>query len=57
MAADRHAWFCVLRWLCIGGQLRHRPLRPREKKIRDKIKLLHSTIHLPVISTVHAIDD
>jgi putative transposase len=27
------------------------------QKIRDKIKLLHSTIHLPAISTVHAVLD
>jgi putative transposase len=27
------------------------------QKIRDKIKLLHSGIHLPAISTVHAVLD
>ena len=27
------------------------------QKIRDKIKLLHSSIHLPAISTVHAVLD
>ena len=36
-------------------QLKERHSSWGAQKIRDKIKLLHSTIQLPAISTVHAV--
>ncbi len=38
-------------------QIKHEHSTWGAHKIRDKIKLLHSTIHLPAISTVHAVLD
>jgi putative transposase len=38
-------------------QIKHQHPSWGAHKIRDKIKLLHSTIHLPAISTVHAVLD
>jgi len=38
-------------------QLKERHSSWGAQKIRDKIKLLHSSIHLPAISTVHAVLD
>jgi putative transposase len=38
-------------------QIKHQHSSWGAHKIRDKIKLLHSTIHLPAISTVHAVLD
>jgi putative transposase len=38
-------------------QIKHEHCTWGAHKIRDKIKLLHSTMHLPAISTVHAVLD
>jgi putative transposase len=38
-------------------QIKHEHSTWDAHKIRDKIKLLHSTIQLPAISTVHAVLD